>query len=253
MQLEASRDSVATCPLWLAITVRNAGRRVIESGLPPISLLEQFSVGIAVRGTGSSIVVPPIDPSAVHGAPLGYALAPGEARTFLVDFADVCPGLPPGDHDLAIALPSQRAVGRASLRVLPPTEDERELATHLRGADGWLQSMVFDPREPEVRWSTLSPRIRAAISMYALLRRATWAPRLSDVPLAMLRGFTGLLEGEAAVLAYEIARAGQDPHAPALRREAASRWPPLAWRLDEIDDDLGLLAQLRELRELSRG
>lgn len=247
VELEVARDGVAGFPLWLAITVRNAGRNLIECGLPTISRVGSIAVGITVAG---EVAIPAIDPSTRHGAPPGYALSPAEGRTFLVDLADVCGTIAPGDHTLELSLPGERAIGRAPLRVLPPTDAERELASHVCGEDGWLRSMVLDPRERHVHWSSLSARVRSAISIYAILRRATWAARLSDVPLPMLRGFTGVLAGDAAVLAYEIACAGADPAAPTLRREVIARWPTLRWRIDEVDDDLGLLATLRELARL---
>ena len=213
----------------------------------PISRVGSIAVGITVPG---ELAIPAIDPSTRHGALPGYALSPGEARTFLVDLADVCGTITPGEHTLVLSLPGERAIGRAQFRVVAPSDGERDLASQLCGDEGWLRSMVLDPRERDVHWSSLSARVRSAISIYAILRRATWATRLSDVPLAMLRGFTGVLEGDAAVLAYEIARAGADPSAPALRREVIARWPSLGWRVDEIDDDVGLLATLRELARL---
>lgn len=253
IELASARALVAGFPLWIAITVRNAARHLTETNLPPIPRLGSINVGITVRGTDFVVEVPSFDPSVRHGAPPGYALASGEARTFLVDLAETCPNLPAGEHGLEVVLPGERATGSLALRISPPTEDERDLAARVCGKDGWLHAMVFDLREPDIRWSTLSARTRAPLSMYALLRRATWAERLSDVPLAMLSGFTDLFEGEAAVLAYEIARAGKDPRAPALRRDAAARFPDLVWRLDETDHILGLLARLRELRELTWG
>jgi hypothetical protein len=245
--LDVAREGVAGFPLWLGVTVRNAGRNLIECGLPTISRVGSIAVGITVPG---EVAIPAIDPTTSHGAPPGYALSPGEARTFLVDLGDVCGTIAPGDHTLVLSLPGERAIGRAQIRVVPPTDGERDLALHLCSDEGWLRSMVLDPRERDVHWSSLSARVRWAISIYAVLRRATWAPRLSDVPLPMLRGFTGVLEGDAAVLAYEVARAGADPSAPALRREVIARWPTLGWRIDEVDADLGLLATLRELARL---
>jgi hypothetical protein len=253
IELEAHRQSVAGLPTWITVTIRNAAHNLIESNLPPIPRIGSIPIGLAVRNAGRLIEIPAIDPSTRHGAPPGYALASGEARAFVVDLADVCPGLGPGDTEIAIALPGRRAIGRLSVQLLPPTDDERELTRLLLDEEGWLASMVLHPHEPELHWSTLSPRVRSAISMYAVLRRATWAARLSDVPLAIVRGLAGEFAGEATVLAYEIARSGGDPSAPEVRRDTAACWPALAWRLDEIDDDLGLLATLRELRELAHG
>lgn len=101
-------------------------------------------------------------------------------------------------------------------------------------------------------WSTsdvthLSATARAHLAYYLYLHRVAYGPLgvAALDPEEPWKFAHGVLESEAALVRLEILRAAHKPEAEGVEKAVLERWPGLAWRVEEIHNNQGMLTVLR--------
>lgn len=98
--------------------------------------------------------------------------------------------------------------------------------------------------------NTLPVEVRDNIILYAFLNKAAEAGSIEAAPVELLPQFPEYLAGMPEVFRYEIAVAqGNVSEAESLKVTVTTNHPGLIWRLKEIDEGQGLIAQAIALRQ----
>ena len=179
----------------------------------------------------------------------------------LLDISLLNPPLRPGPYTLQAAY--EFALGSPKsdpvhVTLVALSESDAQEAARLRGENpprgpswGDFVRLNAGPIDP----SRLSATTRHAIAMHLFLQRVAHGPQsIPEIdPEAVTAFAKGPLEGEAAILRYEVLRARAGGPLPEEEQRLLAKWPGLKWRTAEIEEGWGLLSRLRGWWGAERG
>jgi hypothetical protein len=261
-------------PMIFAVTVYNSTEHVTYYGLPPFGLLSMSPpLQIVLRkedGTEYVYEERSVEQDKIPGQ--GFKLEPGDRRRVLFDLGNLPPQLEAGSYRMKVRLISERrrsAAEPAPVQVREPDPADSSTAALLRTINdedepGWAVFIRYNwhtiyTRRPApkkevaegraVDASGLSEEGREALALHLFLHRATYGPgEVAELDPGDTEAFArGPLEGEAAVLRYEILVARDDPAAEKKRKEILEQFPGLQWRVEAIENGNGWLRRLRRM------
>lgn len=252
LTVSCDHEYLAGFPMLVAVELRNVATNLFQ----PFEPFEFFNgpgpVEFILRG-GAREWTWPRRSRSMEGEPNWVEFGPGKAFLALQDLSELHPDIPPGHYELFARARFGGGVApsaTASCQIRAPSEKDRAAATKLRASN--------KNKEPSWRafarqnWSTpdttsLSASARVHLAYYLYLHRVTYGP----VSIAALdpeepwKFAHGVLESEAALVRLEILRAAHKPEADGVERAVLERWPGLAWRVEELHVNQGLLTVLR--------
>jgi hypothetical protein len=216
-----------------------------------------FPVELTFVAGETSVALPAKFSAADEASQRGFRLAPGQARTFVVDFSELEPRLAPGDWQCQgrwlMPYEEPRSAPIAVRLAAAPPEDLAILRRlrHAGGArsPGWANLIKSrEVLEQESALEGLSEQASRALVPYLILHQMVHGPdSLAQFPPDVLSEpqREGPWASEAAVLAYELQWARRASDLPQRERELLQRWPGVAFRVEEIKQGAGLLTRLR--------
>ena len=257
VRLRMAPEAVVGPPLFAEVTLANETEGSEYYDLlhctpfqPPFPIEFTFSSGM------ERVVLPARSTSGSGARRRGFALTPGEARTFVVDLSELEVAPSPGTwacdarwimrHEEPRSPPVQITLNAPNPEDLPLLAGLRRLGG--AGSPRWI-NFIRDPDAlaNRVLFQSLSDQARSALVPYFILHQVVHGPEsLSAFPLAFLaQHLEGPWGSEAGVLSWELlwARGASDL---AQRKQALlQRWPGVAFRLSQIEAGNGLLTTLK--------
>jgi hypothetical protein len=265
LKAQAAPAYLAGAPMLVAVTFDNDEPGSDFRGLPEADLLDDalpFDFTFTDEHGRKSVV---------HGgAPRpdepgqgGFTLKSHEQRTMLVLLP--APAAVVGTVRVQVSLTLAGATARAAPFEThierPSAADAARLAAlaaeNDRGEPSWSAFLLANWRTVDAH--ALSPAARKAVALHLFLHRAIYAAEPAEkLDVRALADFAaGPTEGEARLLELEILRARHDAGAAALQAAIEQRFPGLKWRVAEIVDGNGRIADARrsfgaELKRVGR-
>lgn len=188
-----------------------------------------------------------------------FNLLPGQSRTFVLDLSELAPAarLVPGHWQCQATwlMPhEQPRTPTVPVEISAAKTGDLAKIDRLRRAGdarspSWFNFVEMgDAADVRVARNLVSQQARGALLPYVIMHEAVHSPApLSRVsPSELLRYSDGPWASEAALLSYELACARRTPDQSQLRARLLSRWPGVAFRVEGIDKEMGILTTLRE-------
>lgn len=274
VRFQTESEYLQEFPLLVSVTVFNPTENVTYRALPRASIFDTTGpYGFKlVNEKGDVIRLEAASPRGEEGLPSGFTLRPGESRTNLVDLTNYRQFIESGNYEIHLEYVLREDVVKAPPRhisVGEPSLEDQNLTSLLRGlsdaeASSWNSFLIDNwrtiytrrpaPREEvaegrAVDASELSEEGREALALHLFLHRATYGPKgVAELTPNDTQAFArGPLEGEAAVLRYEILAARDDPSVKKERQKILEQFPGLKWRIEAIENGDGRLMRLRRM------
>lgn len=256
LRLKMAPHYVDGLPMFVEATLANETATSTYYGLtpcrpwsPPFPIEFEFSAGT------KRVTLPAVSDAGAEEPTRGFRLAPGEARTWVLDLSELETTIPPGPWQCTASWLMRREqpqTSPVSVDVDTITPSDAPLVGRLRRSGGartpsWANAVedrrAFDGQE----FRALSADARRALVPYLIIHQAAHGPEpLSKFPPEHLSQQEGPWASEAAVLRYELAWARHDGNLASLRSAILTSWPGVAFRLDQIDRGAGLLNAFRQ-------
>lgn len=274
VRVEMFEEYLIGFPVIISIVCDNPDDGGEFYNIPMIDLLSATSpLAVTLIDTdGKRLELPAASTKGIDEPAGGFMLSSGEARRMLFDLSNLDVQPAPGTYRTEadykwkhrrIAAPTE------TITFVEPSQQDRRTGAMLRTQNdsekalwnhfiqyNWRTIYTQRPAPKEeiakgraVDASTLSEEGRKALALYLFLHRATYGSEgVSELRPSDAEAFArGPLEGEAAVLRYEILIARDDPSASAERKKILEQFPGLQWRVEAIEDGNGRLARLRRM------
>ena len=186
----------------------------------------------------------------------GFDLLAGQARTFVVDLSELEPALAPGAWQCQARWVMQYEEPRSesvSVVLAAADPEDSSVLRRLRLAGGsrypsWLNFLASpDALAGGEILQGISEQASRLLVPYLITHQVVHGPE----PLAafstsfFLQFHEGPWASEASVLSYELHWARGAPDLGQRRDDLLRRWPGLAYRVEQIEADKGLLKMLR--------
>ena len=260
LTLHCNRTYLAGFPFIVAVEARNTSSNQFEL-LPFFDLFTvPGPVSFVLRGGGHEWTWN-TKARRREGEPEGMEFGPGKAWFALQDLSELHPDLPPGHYDLTATLlfmGEQATSQSAPVEIQAPSKQDHAIVAKLRAKNG--QDKPSWGAFVEDNWSTpdvhgLSPAARAELAFHLYLHRVTYGPDAVAAldPEGASKFAHGALESTSALIRLEILRAKNKPEAEGVEAAILERWPGLAWWVEQIHNDSGLLARLRSSNGVDSG
>jgi len=256
LRIKMSDRAVAHLPLFVEVTLANTTDAEAYEGLAACNPWSPpFPVELAFTSATRRVTLPARSEAGREEPTDTFDLAPGEARTWVLDVSELDTPIAPGawhcagrwlmrdEHPRSAAV--NVVVGAARPGDVPLLERLRLFGQ----ADSPTWANLIEARQaldsPE--FQALSGESRRALAPYAIIHHAIHgrAPLAQVAPEPLSEVRQGPWASEAAVLRYELAWARRDAERAGLRRSILTSWPGVAFRLDEIERGAGYLTALR--------
>jgi hypothetical protein len=190
----------------------------------------------------------------------GFDLSPGESRTFVLDVAELSPPLKTGHWQVQACWVMRHETPRSTPVAVVLTAGnaaDAPLLAQLRNAgdartSSWANLIKTPGALEGAALRSLSERASRALVPYLIVHQAVHGPEpLSAFPPEFLASHAqgpsqGPWASEAGVLTYELMWARRAADLAARKAELLSRWPGVAFRVQEIEAGAGLLTTLRD-------
>jgi hypothetical protein len=252
LTLSCERTYLAGFPLIVAVDLHN----VSHNALDLVPFFDLFTVpgpvSFVLRGGDHERTWPKTSRQS-EGEPEGVEFGPGRVWHALQDLSNLHPDIPPGHYELSarMVISGEQVVAEpVRIEILPSTKEDRAIASRLRatndeGVSSWRAFIKENWSTPDT--TGLSAAARAQLAFYLYLHRVTYGPQRvaaldSEEPGRIGHG---VLEGDVAAIRLEILRAAGKPEAAGIEAAILERWPGLAWWVDQIHKNSGLLMGLR--------
>ena len=260
LRIKTSHRYVAHLPMFVEVTLANDATDAEELvGLTACNPWDPpFPVELAFSAGTRRVTLPSRSDTGREQSTDTFTLAPGQARTWVLDLSELDTPIPPGAWHCTARwvmrdARSPAATATASVSVEAARAADVPLLRRLRvfgDADTPSWANLVEDREalhsPELHG--LSAESRRALAPYLVIHRAVHGREpLSKFPPERLSELQqGPWASEAAVLRYELAWARHAPDLARLGSSILASWPGVAYRLDEVDRGAGFLTALRD-------
>lgn len=264
LAVKAAPGYVVGLPMFVEVTLSNQTEGAdyyaltrCDAWSPPFPVEFTFSAG------AEHVRLPARAPVSAGATPRGFDLSPGEARTWALDLSELETPVPAGVWQCTARWVMRHEQPRAAAVTVTLTEAESAdvpLIQQLRRVGDerrhtWA-NLVKDPaalQEPALR--SLSADARRALLPYLILHEAVHGPvPLSRFPIGDLAHHqAGPWASEAAVLAFELAWARHASDLADERKAVLTRWPGVAFRVEQIERGAGVVTTLRKQYGAERG
>jgi hypothetical protein len=260
VEIQAAPRYFIGLPIVISVTWDNRSPEAEFLRMPPLNLLfmQGGRIHVELVPTGPEGAALETGFSAgEEGSPV-VALGKLEKRQMVCDLANTGDHFEPGSYDLVLKVNGGggwRSSNTVHTVLSNLTDRDAAEATRLRrlgdasfDTGAWAPFLTRNMNTVTVA-PTLAPAARAQLALHLFLHRAMWTPGpLAKIDPSSLEAIAGAnVDGEVAVLKYELAHARKDPAAATARHELLARFPGLGHRLTEIDHGKGTLARYREL------
>ena len=273
--IEAADRYLIGLPIIVAVICENTTDRMTYYFLPdcnPFTPPRPFTFTLKRQHSGEIIAFPEASLPEGEGLPAGFTLEPREARRMLCDLSLYNRSLTTGAYQLEATYHTQQDVAEARPVDIemaePPPADEPVLnllrSVNDMGKMSWGHFVRYNwrtiytrrpaPKEEiaegrAVDATGLSKEGREALALHLFLHRATYGTnKIAALDPSHTDAFArGPLEGEAAVLRYEILVARDDPSVEKERAKIVEQFPGLKWRVEAVENRDGRLTRLRRI------
>lgn len=256
--VHAAKQYLLGFPMVISVVFENHSSQ--ESYRPPSLWLEGDHNPLGVRlepiRGGAPYHAPARAPDPEAGDPT-FHLAPRRARQMTYDLTSENFAFKPGVYRLTLSVLVERRVNTSApviVELVQPSSSDAAEARRLlhldpsraAGSPMW-KSFVDDPG-PVSPSPALSMEARSQLALHLFLKRAVTGPEdLAHVDPSLLDAVTEpSLQAEVFALRFELAVARRSRETIWLRKQLLSRWKGMGHRIDQIEQGLGTLFELRD-------
>lgn len=256
LSLQMASHAVPGLPWFVEVTLSNQAPGTEYYDLLPCNpFTPPFPIELSFTDGVRTVVLPYRSASTEPSGRGSFDLLAGQARTFVVDISELEPALDPGAWQCQARWVMQHEEprsGSVSLVLAAADPDDSTAVRRLRLAGGarypsWLNFLASPDALAGEALQGVSEHASRLLVPYLIVHQIVHGPEpLATFPIDFFSQFQeGPWASEASVLSCELHWARRAPDLGRRRQDLLRRWPGLAYRVDQIEADKGLLTMLR--------